>query len=241
MLLKRGSTGEAVEELQSALVERGHAIDIDGKFGARTEEAVRKFQTTFKLDVDGIVGPDTLAELNKPFAEVPQIPDVKAPPAGDNKVKNNWPRQSDVSSFYGAVGTRQKTLVLPYPMRIAWNKGQVITKFSVHERVHDSAARVFARIANEYTADQRRDCGIDLFGGCLNVRVMRGGSAYSMHSWGIAIDFDPERNQLKWGRDQARLARPDCERFWRAWEDEGWLSLGRARNFDWMHVQAAKL
>jgi hypothetical protein len=27
---------------------------------------------------------------------------------------------------------------------------------------------------------------------------------------------------LKWGRDKARLAKADCEAFWRAWEAEGW-------------------
>ncbi len=70
---------------------------------------------------------------------------------------------------------------------------------------------------------------------------MRGGQSYSMHSWGIAIDFDPERNQLKWGRPRARLSHSDAAPFWDAWEAEGWVSLGRARNFDWMHVQAARL
>ena len=38
-----------------------------------------------------------------------------------------------------------------------------------------------------------------------------------------------------------RLAQPDGETFWKLWEDEGWVSLGRARNYDWMHVQAARL
>ena len=74
-----------------------------------------------------------------------------------------------------------------------------------------------------------------------HVRKMRGGSSYSMHSWGIAIDFDPERNQLKWGKDRARLAQPDAVEFWRCWEAEGWVALGRARDYDWMHVQAARL
>jgi hypothetical protein len=62
-----------------------------------------------------------------------------------------------------------------------------------------------------------------------------------MHSWGIAIDFDPMRNQLKWGRDKARLAKPDAKKFWQAWERQGWVSLGRRKNYDWMHVQAAEL
>ena len=70
---------------------------------------------------------------------------------------------------------------------------------------------------------------------------MRGGSQWSMHSWGIAIDFDPDRNQMQWGRDKARLAKPDLETFWRIWEEEGAVSLGRTRNFDWMHVQFSRL
>jgi hypothetical protein len=70
---------------------------------------------------------------------------------------------------------------------------------------------------------------------------MRGGDRWSMHSWGIAIDFDPTRNSLHADHTQARLAQPDCNEFWRIWEDEGWVSLGRARDFDWMHVQAARL
>jgi hypothetical protein len=70
---------------------------------------------------------------------------------------------------------------------------------------------------------------------------MRGGSAWSTHAWGIAIDWNPSSNKLKWGREQATLARPEYDAWWDIWEEEGWLSLGRARNYDWMHVQAARL
>jgi hypothetical protein len=112
---------------------------------------------------------------------------------------------------------------------------------TVHTKVAASAERVLQAVASIYSPAERKTIGIDLFGGSLNVRKMRGGSAYSMHSWGIAIDFDPERNQLNWGRDKARLAQADAVPFWSEWEKEGWLSLGRARNFDWMHIQAARL
>ena len=121
------------------------------------------------------------------------------------------------------------------------SKSTRVHKITVHKLVADSALQVFQNIAKAYSPAERHSLGIDLFGGSLNVRKMRGGSNYSMHSWGIAIDFDPERNQLKWGRDKARLAQKDCEAFWAAWEEEGWVSLGRTRNFDWMHVQAARL
>ena len=35
--------------------------------------------------------------------------------------------------------------------------------------------------------------------------------------------------------------RREAEDWWRIWEEQGWTSLGRVRNFDWMHVQATKL
>ena len=93
----------------------------------------------------------------------------------------------------------------------------------------------------EYGEEEIVRLRLDLWGGCLNVRKMRGGTRYSMHSWGIAVDYDPDRNRLKWGRDRAAFAGPDYDVWWRFWEEEGWVSLGRTRNIDWMHVQAAKL
>jgi hypothetical protein len=69
----------------------------------------------------------------------------------------------------------------------------------------------------------------------------RGGSTPSTHAFGAAIDHDPCNNRLRWGRLKARLANPSCEEFWRIWESEGWVSLGRTKNYDWMHIQAVKL
>lgn len=153
----------------------------------------------------------------------------------------NWPKQSECKTFYGPPGTNHTRLVLPYEMRIAWDKGTRIKSFTIHKRCLDSATRVFEGIAITYSPKERIDLGLDLFGGCFNNRPMRGGSELSMHAFACAIDFDPERNQLKWGKDKARLAHKDCEPFWKLWEDEGWVSLGRTRNFDWMHIQAARI
>lgn len=58
-ILKRGSRGQSVKTLQSAL----HLL-ADGIFGPLTEEAVKEFQKTHNLKVDGIVGPNTWAALN---------------------------------------------------------------------------------------------------------------------------------------------------------------------------------
>lgn len=212
---------------------------LDGRSGPKTFAAIKAFQVANGLSADGKVGPITRAALFPDGAPetIDPVPPVPAPSGASGP----WPLQSECMTFYGGVGLHQKPLELPFPMRLAWDRKTVIRKFSVHEKVHASAGRVFARIATLYDENARKALGLDLFGGSLNVRKMRNGNSYSMHSWGIAIDFDPERNQLHWGRDRARLAQPDAVPFWECWEAEGWVSLGRERNFDWMHVQAARL
>lgn len=232
----------SLQDVQGRLAELGlYSGRVDGISGPKTLNAIKAFQRSVGLSDDGIAGHDTQAAL----FPVPPDPalgrDVDPPTAQPVTAPPVWPRQPDVEAFYGPVGSHQTMIDLPYPMRLSWDTGKVINRFSMHERVAESAVRCLARIADAYDADARADLGIDLWGGCLNVRPMRGGSRYSMHAWGIAIDFDPDRNDLKWGADRARLARPDAETFWRIWEEEGWVSLGRARNFDWMHVQAARL
>lgn len=62
-MLTRGDLGPEVERLQQELVRHGFALDADGRFGPATESAVRGFQYSHGLDVDGIVGPNTWATL----------------------------------------------------------------------------------------------------------------------------------------------------------------------------------
>jgi hypothetical protein len=198
--------------------------------------------------VDGLAGPQTQYAFQV-YAErlaggpSPLIPGRETDPPGPEPATAPpiWPRQADVETFFGPMGANQTRLTLPFAMRIAWEPSKLVKSIMVHAKVHDSAKRCFERIAGAYDAEARRRTGIELFGGCLNVRRMRGGNRWSMHSWGIAIDFDPGRNGLHSNRSNARLAQDDCRAFWRIWEDEGWISLGRTRDYDWMHVQAARL
>ena len=62
--LRKGSSGDLVEELQVILnAKYGADLDVDGKFGAKTEAAVKAFQKSKGLTVDGICGPKTWAAL----------------------------------------------------------------------------------------------------------------------------------------------------------------------------------
>ena len=68
-LLRRGSTGTAVRELQfylylmSAYEPSIPAVSIDGSFGAATEAAVQAYQRFAGLTVDGVVGRTTWSSL----------------------------------------------------------------------------------------------------------------------------------------------------------------------------------
>lgn len=230
---------KSTTEIQQRLAELGiYRGKIDGLRGKLTIAAIMGFQRTHGLYPDGIVGPKTQDEL---WPE--RIPDRDIEPPEDAAPPDVplWPRQRDVETFYGPMGKNQTMLTLPFPMKLAWDLRKPVKRFFIHEKCHDSALRCFNRIADAYDEKMRAETGINLFGGCLNVRKMRGGSSWSMHSWGVAIDFDPARSQLKWDHTKARLAKPDCETFWRIWESEGWVSLGRTRDYDWQHIQAARL
>lgn len=105
------------------------------------------------------------------------------------------------------------------------------------------AARVqaiFAEILKVYGLAKIQELGIDLFGGCFNFRQMRGGTDWSKHSWGTAIDLDPARNQLNETKATARFAKPEYAPMIAAFEKNGWVSLGKEKNYDWMHFEASK-
>jgi peptidoglycan hydrolase-like protein with peptidoglycan-binding domain len=59
-ILKKGSQGDDVKQLQSKLTGLGFAIDSDGIFGEKTHNAVITLQTVFGYDQDGMAGPATL-------------------------------------------------------------------------------------------------------------------------------------------------------------------------------------
>jgi peptidoglycan hydrolase-like protein with peptidoglycan-binding domain len=61
-LLKNGSSGEAVRELQRFLNDTLNlGLVIDGKLGPKTIAVIKEWQKSKGLDSDGIVGPKTKA------------------------------------------------------------------------------------------------------------------------------------------------------------------------------------
>jgi hypothetical protein len=126
---------------------------------------------------------------------------------------------------------------LPYPMRIAWDTDTTVNTMMCHRLVADNFKNVFNSLLIVYGYEKIKELGIDLFGGCFNYRKMRGGSAMSMHSWGIAIDLDPARNTLKETSKTARFARPEYKKMIDIFYENGFISLGVEKGFDFMHFQ----
>jgi hypothetical protein len=160
----------------------------------------------------------------------------RAPPA--NTTGSTFCRQGDAQAFYGAPGTNQVRITPPYQL----NYGDIpVRSVMINRKCADSAMRAMNGIFAHYGALGIRQMGLDRFGGCFANRAMRGGTKLSMHAFSCAIDWDPVRNPLRADHRTAQFAKSEYAAFLNAWEAEGWTSLGRARDFDWMHVQAAGL
>jgi hypothetical protein len=87
--LRQGNTGGDVRDLQQLLLSLGYDLGpdgADGDFGPVTDRAVRAFQRAHSLEVDGIVGPLTLAALREATAsQVPAVPAPEEPVSGPSE------------------------------------------------------------------------------------------------------------------------------------------------------------
>lgn len=202
---------------QIVLAEDGHEVGpIDGRVGPQTLNALESWERAQRGDP-----PDL-------WRDAVQLPDDDS--------------HDEMVDIYGEPGdySQQRRFTLPYTMRLAWDLGVTVTQVTMHRLAGDEAMAALRQVHKEYNVYEIAKYGFDLFGGTYNPRRIRGGSRWSTHAWGIAIDIDPARNQLRWKRDMAHLARPECRDFLKAWTDIGWHSLGQEMDFDWMHFQRAR-
>ncbi len=129
---------------------------------------------------------------------------------------------------------------LPFPMVLAWDRSVKVTTMRCHKLIADSLTKVFEEILREYGLSKIQELGIDIFGGCFSYRKMRGGNDWSKHSWGIAIDLDPERNKIKETKATARFARPEYKPMIDIFYKHGFISLGVEKDYDWMHFEISQ-
>lgn len=148
----------------------------------------------------------------------------------DQQIIAKYGQPGDSSNF--------KTLGLPYPMRIAWDTKVIVNKMQCHELAAPLFLAVFNDLKVHYGLEKIQELGIDLFGGCINVRLQRGSKTkWSRHAWGIAVDLDPARNGLKIKAPSAQFSKPEYKPMVDIFYKHGFINYGIERGFDWMHFE----
>lgn len=205
---------------------------IDGLSGPNTRNA---FDTYNRMSEGGVA-------YTRPNPVTP-APVVSSPTGYviNYAARKLLPFQSQMIAYYGQPGTNQVEMKLPYPFRLDWDPTTIVTKMTCHKLAVDDYSQIFETTLSHYGLDGIRQLGIDMWGGTLNIRKMRGGTSWSMHAWGCASDFLTATNDLRTPWKKAAFSKPEYVAFVNAWLSLGWVSLGLEHNFDAMHFQRAQV
>lgn len=217
-------------------IQRFVGTEADGIWGNKTLAAInahlgnpdntaKGLQKFVGVKADGIIGQTTLkAVANKlGICVVPSQAEVRSG-----------------NSIYGKAGC-EDLLVDVYPIYPLYYEGKEISRIRCHRQIAQQVRDIFEEVLRHYGLKKIHELGLDQYSGCYNNRSTTTGKAKSMHAWGIAFDWAAETNTYSMKKGEATLSKPECEEFWRIWERHGAVSLGREKNYDWMHVQFATI
>lgn len=80
---------------------------------------------------------------------------------------------------------------LPFPIPLSWDQSKSVTRLYCHRKLIPIFESVFSTIRTSGLSKH-----VKTYGGCYAFRRKRTNMALSTHSWGIAIDMNPETNSL---------------------------------------------
>lgn len=197
--------------------------------------------------VDGWEGVNTTEALNAFHFKTTHGRDevIERKPEPKSIGSGSIPLQKDVGRVYGDPGSqiegRLKSFKLPFSLRLDWNLRQKVRTLRVHRDCADQLERAMHKIHEHYGLERMQSLGIDRYAGGYNKRKMRGGSKWSMHAYGCAVDFYAAPNGLRTRCPQALFCRPEYEAFLDIMEENEWLPALRLWGADAMHFQRARL
>lgn len=174
---------------------------------------------------DGFWGPKSIAQCKSHLRQLMPSPNPWSKSDGDS-----------LRAFYGEPGNENNlvTINFPYPM---FYGGKLVNKTRCHKKVADSLLRVLKSIGDQHGKHEDIMDEASDYGGVYNFRLKRGGTSYSLHAYGAAIDLDADDNTFRdsWPM-RADMPLEIMEEFAR----EGWLSAGAFWGYDAMHFQATQ-
>jgi hypothetical protein len=80
---------------------------------------------------------------------------------------------------------------LAFGLALSWAPTTLVTKARCHKLLVPIVEELFSRILNEGLLGS-----VKSFGGCYMYRPQRGSHKISTHSWGIALDLNPQENEM---------------------------------------------
>lgn len=162
--------------------------------------------------------------------------------------KKLYPRenQAELVKFFGDPRGRNgevnkkwfaENMVLfypPYPVWFGDERKVQLKRMYVHKKCLKTFEGAFAETLKVFGLEKIKQLNLDVSGGSFNYRLYRGGSNLSTHSYGCAIDMDPERNPFpkKWNAKHG-LPLDYVE----IMEKHGFWWRGRDGDIDPMHFQ----
>lgn len=213
----------------------------DGIWGPKTQAVVasklgcsndiKSIQKAVGTTVDGILGSKSYQCIINKLQPDTSVGSKTSKFPSQSKVRSN-------TSIFGKAGDESNLIFVKPPYKIYYDGKEYKHGVKVHKALKESLEAIFQEIYEYYGAENIHKLGLDNYGGAYNFRKTTGGSSYSIHSWGCAIDWAPETNAMNTKAPKATLSSSACRKFWEIWEEHGWHSMGRTYNKDWMHVQA---
>jgi hypothetical protein len=122
---------------------------------------------------------------------------------------------------------------LPFPMVLSWQPSKTILKFQAHRLAGDKIISALETMLSAYSLEYIRARKLDRWGGCFNFRLIRGGNELSAHSWGTAVDINPDIGRLGNAEDARQYPRFIVESF----TSEGFIWGGLWKRPDSMHFE----